>query len=186
MFCKKRLQRKYIVRLHSDPIRVRHLEFCIHRLHFWSSHSLTASPPDPDPRSSPCRRTPRLSQLQRCCRCCCRPCASSLRRPPAAAGPRTTRTSFPDPSVCPVSHLDASVRSSQSHLSLSCLVCPSSRPLPSFLFNVRMSDHSGFCAVLSFWPPTAATATSFLPNENRRTTPTFSAVEPSLGHFGHF
>ena len=26
--------------------------------------------------------------------------------------------------------------------------------LPSFLFNVRMSDHSGFCAVLSFWPPT--------------------------------
>ena len=66
------------------------------------------------------------------------------------------------------------------------LVCPSSRPLPSFLFNVRMSDHSGFCAVLSFWPPTAATATSFLPNENRRTTPTFSAVEPSLGHFGHF
>ena len=94
--------------------------------------SLTSSPPDPVRRSCLYRWTP-LSRRWRYCRCCCRPCASSLRRPPAAAGPRTTRTSFPDPSVCPVSHLDASVRSSQSHLSLSCLVCPSSRPLPSFL-----------------------------------------------------
>ena len=47
-----------------------------------------------------------------------------------------------------------------------------------------MSDHCGFCAVLSSWP-TAAT-TSFLPNENRRTTPTSSAAEPPLRHLGHF
>ena len=58
--------------------------------------------------------------------------------------------------------------------------------LPFFLMSECPITLVSAPSFLSGRRRTAATATSFLPNENRRTTPTFSAVELSLGHFGHF
>ena len=92
--------------------------------------SLTSSPLAlPRPRSYPHRLNPMSPRRRRCCRCRCRPCASSSRRPPAAAGPRTTRTSLLVLSVRPASHLDPS-KVPQSPLIPDVCLAP-------FLFNVR-------------------------------------------------